>query len=195
MEKKEVQRKNGLAIASIVLGVIALALSFIPIINNAAFILGIIAIVFAVISIFRHARVILVVIAMLFGIGSCGLTLMLQSSWSNSLDEMSGDATERVLAKYLDVKIGDFKFTKSEYDIIDTQLAVTLTNKSDEKYSFTVTIEAVDQDGNRLEEDTVYANDLGPGQSQKFNIFTYLDDETAEKLKTAEFKIVEATRV
>ena len=39
------KQKKGLAIAALVLGIIGLALSFLPIINNAAFIFGVIGLV------------------------------------------------------------------------------------------------------------------------------------------------------
>ena len=42
------KQKKGLAIAALVLGIIGLALSFLPIINNAAFIFGVIGLVLGV---------------------------------------------------------------------------------------------------------------------------------------------------
>lgn len=44
--------KSGLSVAAMVLGIIGIALSFIPIINNAAFVLGILAFIFGLICLF-----------------------------------------------------------------------------------------------------------------------------------------------
>lgn len=47
------KQKKGLAIAALVLGIIGLALSFLPIINNAAFIFGVIGLVLGIVALFR----------------------------------------------------------------------------------------------------------------------------------------------
>lgn len=62
-----------------------------------------------------------------------------------------------------------------------------------ETKSFNVQIEAVKADGSRIVNDYIYANSLGAGQSQDFNIFTYVSSENLEAMKSATFKVVEAS--
>ena len=111
---------------------------------------------------------------------------------SNSIDTMTGVKTDDVLKDYLDVKIGDFEVDTDEY-ITNTKLIVTLKNKSSEKKSFDVKIEAVDKDGNRIDSDTAYASDLNAGQSQKIELFTLVTSDKIKTYKKAKFKIVEAS--
>ena len=59
-----------------------------------------------------------------------------------------------------------------------------------DKKSFSIQIEAVDTSGNRILDDTVYANDLGAGQSQDFEAFKLVSSDKIEALKSATFKIV-----
>ena len=72
-------------------------------------------------------------------------------------------------------------------------MIVTVKNITKEKRSYSLHIEAVDKDGHRIDEDYVYANDLGAGQTQNFEIFTYIEDSKVESMKNATFKIVEAS--
>lgn len=62
-----------------------------------------------------------------------------------------------------------------------------------EKKSFSIHIEAIDEKGERIGEDYVYANDLNAGQSQSFDVFEYVESEKIEQMKKAQFKIVEAS--
>jgi hypothetical protein len=63
-----------------------------------------------------------------------------------------------------------------------------------EKHSFSVKIEAVDAEGKRIDEDTIYINDLGAGQAQDFDAFTLVQSDKYDVLKRATFKIVSATK-
>ena len=51
----------------------------------------------------------------------------------------------------------------------------------------------VDANGNIIDEDYVYANDLSAGQTQNFEIFTYIEDSKIDGMKAATFKIIEAS--
>ena len=192
----EEKKKSGFGTASLVLGIIAISTSFIVIINNMSFVLGIIGAILGIISLIKKASK----GKAIWGIGLCILaiiiTLNLQQSWSNSLDEVSntltGKNTESILQNDVDVEIGSFKATKS-YGIYDTSLTVTVKNKSSEKKSFDIHIEAVNSKGERIEEDYVYANDLSAGQSQKFEIFNLVSSDKVEAMKKATFKIVDVS--
>ena len=72
-------------------------------------------------------------------------------------------------------------------------MTVKVTNKTSETKSFNLHIEAVDESGARINEDYVYANDLAAGQSQSFDIFTYVSSDKLNAMQNATFKIVEAS--
>ena len=198
MEKVE-NKKSGLATAGLVLGIIGICLSFIPILNNASFFLGILAVIFGIIPLIKKASKGKAIAALILGILSIVITLSLQSSWSESLDKVSedldnasGENTEEVLKK-VDVNMGTFEVTTDEYGFSETKLVVNVTNNASEKKSYNIEIEAVATDGSRIDTDYIYANNLGAGQSQEFEIFTYVDDADLEAMKSATFEIVEAS--
>ena len=58
------QEKTGFATAALVLGIIGIVLSFIPIINNAAFILGGLALIFAIVALAKRKGVKVAVVAL-----------------------------------------------------------------------------------------------------------------------------------
>ncbi len=192
-------KKSGLATAGLVLGIIGICTSFIPIVNNASFFLGILAVVFGIIPLIKKVSKGKAITALILGVLAVVITLSLQNSWSKSLDELSDDLdtmtggnTQEVL-KNVDVQIGDFEATTDKYGWTETKLTVIITNKSDEKQSFDIEIEAIDADGNRIDTDYIYANDLAAGQSQSFNLFEYVEDDVLEDMKKATFKVFEAS--
>lgn len=200
----EEKKKSGFATAGLVLGIIGVCTSFIPIVNNLSFILGLIGILFGIVSLIKKASkktaiaaIIVCVLAMYFTVSSQkSLSDSIDDAFnevSNSLDTMTGENTEDVLKNDLDVELGKFKVEEGEYGINETKLNVKVTNKKDEKVSGDIQVEAVDKDGNRIMNDYVYFNDLGAGQSQSFDIFTYIPEEDLSKVKKAEFKIVSAS--
>lgn len=101
--------------------------------------------------------------------------------------------TEDILKNQVDVQFGEFQVIEGEYSN-DTKLVVTVKNKSDEKKSFYITVEAVDSEGYRLDTDTIYARDLQPGQGQKFEIFTFVTDSECENLKKATFRVLDVSK-
>ena len=183
---KSVETKNssGLATAGMVLGIIGVVLSFIPIINNIAFFIGILALIFGIIGIVKKAGKGKAIAGIVLGILSIAITLAMQSAVSDSIDETSkeldkitGNSTEEVLKTEVNVTLGDLQISKDEYGLTDSKMVVTVKNITDKKKSYSLHIEAVDANGNRIQEDYVYANDLSAGQTQNFEIFTYIDNE------------------
>ena len=170
MEKQT--KKSGFATAGLVLAIIAISTSFIPIINNASFILGILATIFGIISLIKKANKGKSTVALVLGILSIIITISLQNSWSESLDNMTGDNTEEVL-KNVDVSIGNFIATTDQYGFTDTKLSVKITNKTNEKKSYEIQIEAIDTDGSRIDVYYIYANDLGASQV-KLSIYLHM---------------------
>ena len=189
---QEEKAKSGFGTASLVLGIIAISTSFLPIINNMSFILGIIGAIMGIVSLIKKSSkgkslwgIVLCILAIV-------ITLNLQSSWSNSLSDITGESTDSILESNVDVDFGEFTATQS-YGIYDTNLTVTVKNKSSEKKSFSIHIEAINSAGERIEDDYVYANDLNAGQSQKFEAFTFVSSDKVEEMKNATFKTVEVS--
>lgn len=196
MEKK----KSGFGTASLVLGIIGVCTSFIPIVNNVSFILGLIGAIFAIISLIKKASKGQAVAGIILCIIAIVVTLSAQKALgdglnevSSNLDKATGNSTEEILANDVDVQLGNFEVIEGNYGFNDTKLTVKVTNKTNEKRSFSLHIEAVDSNGSRINEDYVYANDLGAGQSQNFDIFTLVASEKIDIMKNATFKIVEAS--
>ncbi len=206
-EAKEITvspKKRGMATAAFVLGIIGICLSFIPIINNAAFVLGILAAILGIVALVKKQGVGKAVTGVILGVLSIVITLVMQSMILNAVEDafnevdenlayMAGDKTDDIMANFLDIQIGDFQVVEAEY-WDESKVEVTIKNKSSEKASFNVTIEAVDSEENRIATDYIYVNDLGAGQSQKFEIFTLVTSDQYEALSQAVFRVVEASK-
>lgn len=196
MEKK----KSGFGTTSLVLGIIGICTSFVPIINNVSFILGLIGIIFAIISLIKKASKGQAIAGIILCIMTMIITLSVQKALgdglnevSSNLDKATGNSTEEILANDVNVQMGNFEVNTGEYGLTDTKLTVKVTNKTNDKKSFSFHIEAVDSNGSRINEDYIYVNDLGAGQSQKFDIFTLVTSDKIDMMKNATFKIVEAS--
>lgn len=203
--------KSGLGIAGFVIGIIAIVFSFIPIVNNIAFFIGILAAVFGLIGALTHKSKGLSIAGAVLGVLAVIITLALQSMWSKALDDasaqldeamesadtqlgyMSGENTEEILQNYLNVELGEFTMSKDQYGLVKSSLPVTVTNIGSEAKNFSLHIEAIDSGNSRIMEDYVYANDLGAGQSQTFEVFQYIPDDKYDAMAEAAFSIVEAS--
>ena len=198
MSREETQ-KSGLCTAGLVLGIIGVCTSFIPIINNLSFFLGVLAVIFGLVSIKKASKGKMIA-TIILGILSIVITLMMQKATSdtldtisNSIDNMSGGNTEQVLNTEVDVELGDFEVTEGDYGLTNTKLTVTVRNKTNETKSFDIQIEAVDENGNRINQDYIYANNLTAGQSQNFDLFQYVSSDQLDAMKNATFNIVNAS--
>lgn len=196
-------KKSGFATASLVLSIIAIVCSWIPLVNNLAFILGILAIIFSIVSLAKKASKGMAIAGIIIAIVACIIVYQSQVALGEAIDDafsdlnttfsdIDGSNTDSILENYVDVELGTLKVTKGAYST-DTSLTVKVTNKAEEKKTFSIHVEAIDSDGNRIDEDYVYANDLGAGQSQSFDIFTYISADNLSAMKSATFNIVEVS--
>ncbi len=196
-------KKSGFATAGLVLGIIALVTAFIPIVNNASFFMGILAAIFGLIPLFKKASAGKAVAALILGVLAIVMTLVMQSVYTKAINDavdeatkdlgyMMGDKTDEILDEYLDVSMGSFQVIEGEY-LTETQLTVTVKNKGAERKSFDLQIEAVTKDGTRIDTDSIYISDLGPGQKQTFKIFQFVSSEDIPSLKQATFQVIEAS--
>lgn len=202
MEEKN--KKSGLSTAGMVLGIIAICTSFIPFINNLSFIMAILALIFGIIGVVKKSGTGKAIAAIILSILAGIFTISAQNSLSNSLnqtfdeinknvDKAVGNSTEEILKNDADITLGNLEINKDEYGLTDTKLNVKVTNKTSEKKSFSIHIEAVDSTGARIEDDYVYANDLASGQTQEFKTFTLISSDKIETMKNATFKIVDVS--
>ena len=92
-----------------------------------------------------------------------------------------------------DVEFGEFKVTSNGYTY-DTSLEVTVTNTSDKQKSFFITIEAIDEDGTRIDTDMIMADRLNSNQKIKLEAFEYVPKEKIEQYKSATFKVLDVQK-
>ena len=203
---KDINKKSGFATAALVLGIIGLVFSPIPIINNASFILGALAVIFGLVALSKKKSVKMSIVAVILVVISIGVTITMQKAVVDSLNkaseeinstanDMSGDNTDSILENDIQVDIGEFTVTEGDFGVFTTELPVKVTNKLTENKSYAIQIEAVDASGNRIVDETVYANGLGADQSQDFKAFQYVSSDKLEAVKVADFKIVSVSKV
>jgi hypothetical protein len=208
------ERKSGLAIAGFIISILAILGSAIPIINNVSFFFAVVSLVFGIvglIAIKKGKRVGqgLAIATIILSVLTVIIVLATQSfygkvandvseSVAESVKDYDGSNTDKLLKNNVDVTLGTFVFNpgaEADYTYDDTtELPVTIKNKSSEKSSYTVKIEAVDTAGTRIAEDTIYVSDLNPGQSVSEKAFKYVEEGKLEAVKAATFKILEVSK-
>ena len=140
-------------------------------------------------------------------------TVSYYDTYSSYYDMLIGDHTDEILESYLEVTIGDFIIEKNKYFdyfedsesndywtdyelnnyLAETKLNVTVKNKDNSRHSYSIKIEAVDENGARLDTDTVYAHDLNNNQEMHLDAFEYVDWDKIEEFRTASFKVLEVS--
>ncbi len=199
-------KSSGLAVTGLVLGIIAAVLSFIPIINNLAFVLAILALIFGIIALAKRQSTGMGVAAIVLAVAAVIITIAVQVAAYNalqkasqdinkSIDDSTGGNTEEILGKDVQVTLGSFETSTDQYGIVKTKLPITVKNELTEAKSYVINVEAVDANGNRVLDDTVYANSLGAGQSQSFDAFSFVESSKVDALKAATFKIVSVSKM
>ncbi len=91
------------------------------------------------------------------------------------------------------VIFGSFHIEDKGY-YCETSLDVTVKNTDSKRKTYNITIEAVDENGSRLDTDVVYARQLNPQQEIQLKAFEYVEDDLLEKFKSAEFKVLEVNK-
>lgn len=197
--------RQGPAITSLVLGIIAAVFCLIPIVGMISLLLAPIGFVFGAIAWRGAAKghrsgkgkaiagVVLAAVAFAGAIASTVAVASAVDEASNDLNRAFGNSTEQVLAEDLGVSIGGFKLEDQGFGFKDSSLSVTLTNKSDERQSFDVKIEAVSASGTRIASDSAYVSDLGAGQSDEVALFEFVSDADAAQMENATFRVIEAS--
>lgn len=207
-EKRQQEQKSGLAMAGFVISIIGLVLSPIPILNNLAFVLAIISLIFGIVTLKKDSKG---KIAIILSVTAIIVVLLTQNFYGNAVEKVgdelnntaaeidqsvkrsSGEMTDELLKSDVDVQIGQFSVKESDY-MTETVLPVVVKNKNAERKSYSITIEAVDGSGARIEEDTISVDQLGSGQTENIKAFEYVSSDKVEALKGAEFKIIKVSQ-
>ncbi len=201
MSKQE--QKSSLAMAGFVISIIALVLSPIPIVNNLAFLLAVLSLIFGTITIKKSKKgkiavilsviaIVVVIVTQIFFVkvlDDAGSEIKKATQEATeSIERSSGNRTDELLKNDVSVEIGAFNAVEEEYTTT-TFLPVSITNKNAERKSYSIVIEAVDENNARIEEDTIYINELGSGQTENVKAFEYVMSDKVDALKKATFKI------
>ena len=108
-------------------------------------------------------------------------------------DVFREETTDEILEKYVDVSFGEFKITNNGY-FSETSLDITVKNKAEKQCTYFITIEAVDENGARIDTDTIYADRLGAGQEIYLTAFEYVEQEKLSQFKNATFRVLEINK-
>ena len=211
-EAPQVKKTSGLGVTALVLGIVGIVGSWIPIINNVSAFIAFLGVIFGIIGIISISKskgtkggkgiaiagTIVSVVAIVVVLATQSMYGKALDSASESLDKASGNATEEILNKDVTVDFGTYTVETKDYGYGATSkegyLAVTVKNLTSESKSYSVHFEAVDSSGARIQDDYVYANSLGAGQSTTKNIFSAFSGDYVDKYSGATFKIVEVSQ-
>ncbi|MDK9656091.1 hypothetical protein [Propionibacterium freudenreichii] len=99
----------------------------------------------------------------------------------------SADAeTQRALKNQLRVWFGNFTpGTESDW----SSVPVTVTNISQQRESYSISISAVNANGTEVEADSIYIPNLEAGQSTAKTAFKYIDTDKMDAMKSATYTI------
>lgn len=83
-------KKSGLAVAGLVLGIIAVVFSAIPVINYLAFIMGVLAAIFGLVCLGRKRSLGISITGVVLGIAAVAITIIVQSATAKAFDDTFG---------------------------------------------------------------------------------------------------------
>lgn len=115
------------------------------------------------------------------------------SQRTESADDSQKDNNTDSWEKDAEITIGDF-ITTYNYSFAETELVVTVRNKTDKLCDFFVTIEAVDADGYRLTTDMVLAQSLRPGQATRVSAFRYVEQSKLTQFQNATYHVLKVEK-
>ena len=119
-----------------------------------------------------------------------GVSSIIEEVQEEISEQVEDKTTAELLAEDVDVTFGEFTVTQNGH-FTDSSLAVTIKNKDDGVCTYSITIEAVDENGARITTDSVYADRLGSGQEIHVTAFGYVEEENLEEMRNATFRVLE----
>lgn len=159
------KKSNGLAVAALVLGIIAIMTAWLPFLNVVSMVLGVVGIGLAIGAFFKarkSGRMVMTIIAAALSVFAIVGASAVNSATVDAIDDVVTDL-EDVLDASDDVDVVLGTLTT---DSFGSDVPVTITNISEETGSFWVTIVAESADGStQYGTASVIVNELKPGQS------------------------------
>ena len=209
-EDNKKSESTGMYTAGFVLGIIGIVFAFIPLMYWLAYVLGGLALVFGIVGLVKKAEGNKPLTATILGAVALVVAIVMNIVWvnvahfglglvedivnnseiTNTINDFLDGYESDALGKTVEVKINGYV----DYDgtLADKALSVTIKNIYNKTLSFSVSIEALDENGDRIDTSDVYVDSLAPGQSATEYAFDYssLDEE---ELEGATFRIYRAT--
>ena len=131
-----------------------------------------------------------IVVVILYVVLTASLFQNIADESTTNMSSIGGIFNEENLEESVDVTFGEFKVSNNGY-YSETSLEITVRNKAEKQCSYYITIEAVDENGARIETDMVHADRLNAGQEIYLTAFEYVEQSKIEKFQNATFKILE----
>ena len=108
-------------------------------------------------------------------------------------DVYVNETIDEILEKYVDVSFGEFKITNNGY-FDETSLDITVKNKADRRFTYYITIEAIDANGARIGTDIIYADRLASEQKIYLKAFEYIDQDKLDQFRYATLIVLEINK-
>lgn len=131
-----------------------------------------------------------IVVVILYVVLTASLFQNIADESTTNMSSIGGIFNEENLEESVDVTFGEFKVSNNGY-YSETSLEITVRNKAEKQCSYYITIEAVDENGARIETDMVHADRLNAGQEIYLTAFEYVEQGKIQKFKNATFQILE----
>jgi hypothetical protein len=183
--------RSGLTLAGLILGIIAVGGCWI-IGNYYSVVLGSVGLVVATSALIiylktRKGVLISNILAMVLCVTAVTVGICVNAYNNNYIN----DNTESILANDIDITFGAYT-TETVNGAEKGELTLTVKNKTEKEYSYSLTIEALDEDGIRVGVDTIYIRDVASGQTVMERAFT---ESNVNALKSAaSFRVTKAIR-
>lgn len=116
-----------------------------------------------------------------------------ESSIPATGDVYVNETIDEILEEYVDVSFEEFKITNNRY-FDETSLDITVKNKADRRFTYYITIEAIDAKGARIETDIIYAGRLASEQKIYLKAFEYIDQDKLDQFRYATLIILEINK-
>lgn len=116
-----------------------------------------------------------------------------ESSIPATGDVYVNETIDEILEEYVDVSFGEFKITNNGY-FDETSLDITVKNKADRRFTYYITIEAIDANGARIETEIIYAGRLASEQKIYLKAFEYIDQDKLDQFRYATLIVLEINK-
>jgi len=103
------------------------------------------------------------------------------------------ERTKYILENEVQVEFGEFTATE-QYGYYETCMEIKISNITDKEISSVrIVVEAISEDGRRIDTESLYVFDLRAGNYVIEKAFTYIDSEDIRDMKNAKFEISDIT--